>query len=66
MMELAYKKVKTAIINMIHMLRSIQEKNHNGGRKVKDVTINLQIQETQQNHTEINHRLIAENQEPKT
>lgn len=31
MMELAYKKVKTAIINMFHMLRSIQEKTTMGG-----------------------------------
>lgn len=61
MMELAYKKVKTAIINMFHMLRSIQEKSTMRGGKVKDITINLQIQEPQQNHTEINHRLMAEN-----
>lgn len=72
MMELVYKKVETAIINMFHMLRNIQKNKHDGG-KVKDITINLQIQETQQilrinikeKQTEANYRLMAENQEQK-
>lgn len=70
MMELVYKKrLKTAIINMFHMLRNIQENKHDG-EKVKDITINLQIQETQQTlrrinikeiQTKANYSLTAEN-----
>lgn len=55
------------------MLRNIQENKHDG-EKVKDITINLQIQETQQTlrrinikeiQTKANYSLTAENQEQK-
>lgn len=51
------------------MLRNIQENKHDG-EKVKDITINLQIQETQQtlrrinikeSQTKANYSLTAEN-----
>lgn len=51
------------------MLRGTQENKHDEGKKGKDITINLQIQETQQilsrinikeNDAEANHRLMAE------
>lgn len=66
MMELAHREVQTVVVNMFHMLRSIQNK-HDEGKKVKELTVSLQNQETsaelnrKENHTEANHRLMAKN-----